>query len=87
MATTAASGSAKRRTNWYNLWLCFAISLGLVVFGYPSAVIGVTLAQPPFLIYMGLLDPSTGTLTNNANGLIGAMSGVFQVRHVSSVRT
>ncbi|OAL26939.1 hypothetical protein AYO22_03883 [Fonsecaea multimorphosa] len=68
----------KSPMNWHNLGLCFAISWGLVVFGYPSAIIGTTLGEPSFLIYMGLLDPTTGKLVGNANGLIGAMSGVFQ---------
>lgn len=39
-----------------NLAMCFVVSLAQVAFGYPSGVIAVTLAQPSFLIYMGLLD-------------------------------
>jgi MFS family permease len=27
---------------------------------------------------MGLLDPTTGELTSDADGIIGAMNGVFQ---------
>jgi MFS family permease len=61
----------------YNLWVCFLVSLGQIAFGYPASIIGVTLAQPPFLAYMGLID-AKGEYTGNANQLIGATSGVFQ---------
>lgn len=44
-----------------------------------ASVIGVTLGEPSFLIYMGLFDLKTEALTSNANQLIGATSGVFQV--------
>jgi hypothetical protein len=36
--------------------------------------------RPAFLLYMGLITPE-GLLSGNANQLIGAMSGVFQVCH------
>jgi hypothetical protein len=73
--------------SWYNFLVAFLVSLGQVAFAYPASVISVTLASPAFLIYMGLLDPAAGTLHSNANGIIGAMSGVrlsyffFSVRH------
>jgi hypothetical protein len=54
--------------------------MGQVAFGYPSSIIGTTLGQPAFLEYMGLVT-ATG-LSKNANGLIGATSGVFQVCHM-----
>lgn len=41
-------------------------------------MIGVTLGEPSFLVYMGLFDLKTDELTSNANQLIGATSGVFQ---------
>ncbi|OQU97101.1 hypothetical protein CLAIMM_03092 [Cladophialophora immunda] len=66
-----------RQWNGWNFFICFLVSLGQVAFAYPASVISVTLAQPSFLIYMGLLDPTTGALSHNANGIIGAMSGVF----------
>ncbi len=69
----------KRKINWRNFWICFSISLGQVAFGYPSSIIGTTLGQPAFLLYMGLIDDK-GVETPNANNLIGATSGVFQVR-------
>jgi hypothetical protein len=69
----------KRNMNWRNFWVCFAISMGQVAFGYPSSIIGTTLGQPAFLLYMGLITPE-GAPTNNSNNLIGATSGVFQVR-------
>lgn len=68
----------KPKMKWRNFWICASISLGQVAFGYPSSIIGVTLAQPAFLLYMGLITPE-GDLTPNANNLIGATSGVFQV--------
>ena len=67
----------KRKMNWRNFWICFSISMGQVAFGYPSSIIGTTLGQPAFLLYMGLISPE-GNLAHNANGLIGATSGVFQ---------
>lgn len=39
-----------------NFLMCYMVSLGQTAMGYPSAIISVTLAQPSFLIYMGLLD-------------------------------
>lgn len=36
------------------------------------------MAQPAFLVYMGLVDATTGELSSNADQLIGATSGVFQ---------
>ena len=70
--------SVRQRINWRNFWICFLIASGQLAFGYPASVIGITLGQPAFLLYMDLITPK-GTLTGNANGLIGAMGGVFQV--------
>jgi uncharacterized membrane protein YjjP (DUF1212 family) len=88
-----------RHWNHYNFFICWVVSLGQLAFGYPASIIGVTLAQPSFLVYskepldtcslslidsslVGLLDVTTTppSLTGNANQLIGACSGVFQVR-------
>lgn len=70
-----------KQWNWRNFWIVFFVAwFGQLAFGYPSSIIGVTLAQPAFLEYMGLVT-ETG-LTANANSLIGATSGVFQAsRH------
>lgn len=62
----------------YNFYVCFLVSLGQIAFGYPASIIGVTSAQPPYLIYMGLMDPETLEYTPNADSLIGATSGIFQ---------
>jgi len=70
---------SKRHFNVWNFLVCYMISLGQLAFGYPASIIGVTLAQPSFLIYMKLLDPATEALTKDADQLIGACSGVFQV--------
>lgn len=66
--------------NWRNFWICFLVSLGQIAFGYPSSIIGTTLGEPSFLIYMGVLDPTTELVSGKGEQLIGAMSGVFQVR-------
>lgn len=64
---------------WRQFFICFGISAGMLAFAYPAAVIATTLGQPTFLVYMELLT-AEGTLSPRANSLIGAMSGVFQVR-------
>ena len=71
---------SKRHFNWYNFYICFLVSLGQIAFGYPASIIGVTLGQPSFLIYMNLLDLTQDppVLAKGADQLIGAMSGVFQ---------
>jgi hypothetical protein len=69
---------SKRQWNWRNFFMCFMVSLGQIAFGYPASIIGVTLAQPSFLIYMGLLDVTQEppVMTRHADELIGAISGV-----------
>jgi MFS family permease len=66
--------------NWKNFWICLGLACGQFAFGYPASIIGVTLAQPSFLIYMKLLDVTVDppALASDADSLIGAMSGVFQ---------
>jgi hypothetical protein len=71
--------SKKSQFNGYNFLICWLVSLGQIAFGYPASIIGTTLGEPPFLIYMGLVNPLTGKETKNAAALIGAMNGVFQV--------
>ena len=68
----------KRHFNGYNFFICWLVSCGQIAFGYPASIIGTTLAQPPFLVYMKLIDPTTGELAKNADQLIGATSGIFQ---------
>lgn len=70
----------KRHWNWYNFFICWLVSLGQIAFGYPASIIGTTLGEPSFLIYMGLLDVTQNppALSDNADQLIGAMSGIFQ---------
>ncbi|KEF54374.1 uncharacterized protein A1O9_09540 [Exophiala aquamarina CBS 119918] len=50
-----AFGTERHWSGW-NFFICFMVSLGQIAFGYPASIIGVTLAQPSFLIYMNLLD-------------------------------
>lgn len=70
---------SKRSFMTLNFWICFAISLGQIAFGYPASIIATTLGQPAFLLYMKLVKED-GSMGENANALIGATSGVFQVR-------
>lgn len=69
---------SKKNWNGWNFFVCYLVCLGQIAYGYPAAIIGVTLAQPSFLIDMGLLDLSKDPPVekSNANQLIGAMSGV-----------
>ena len=46
----------ERAWTWRNFAICYLISLAMLAMGYPSAIISTTLAQPSFLMYMGLLD-------------------------------
>lgn len=69
---------SKKNWNAWNFFICYMVSLGQIAFGYPASIIGVTLAQPSFLIDMGLLDvtKTPAVMKPNADQLIGAMSGV-----------
>ncbi|OAL40054.1 hypothetical protein AYO20_00472 [Fonsecaea nubica] len=74
-----AFGTERHWSAW-NFFICWMVSLGQIAFGYPASIIGVTLAQPSFLVYMGLLDVTQDppAMTPGADQKIGAMSGVFQ---------
>lgn len=74
---------SKFHFNGYNFFICWLVSLGQIAFGYPASIIGTTLAQPSFLVYMKLIDPATEGLAANADQLIGATSGVFQVDNLA----
>lgn len=71
--------SIKSQFNGYNFYVCFLVSLGQIAFGYPASIIGTTLGEPPFLIYMGLLDAETGLMSGDSEALIGTINGLFQV--------
>ena len=73
------SPSKKSQFNPYNFLVCYLVSLGQIAFGYPASIIGTTLGEPPFLVYMGLVDAKTGKETGNAEALIGTINGLFQV--------
>ena len=84
MAPNASNKGFKqdKQWNWHNFFVCLSVGfIGQLAFGYPSSIIGVTLAQPAFLEYMGLLTLVDGkpALSATADSLIGATSGVFQV--------
>lgn len=68
----------KSQYNPYNFLVCFLVSLGQIAFGHPASIISMTLGEPPFLLYMGLID-AEGNETSNAEALIGTFSGIFQV--------
>lgn len=75
--------SKYRQFNWYNFWVCWLVSLGQIAFGYPASIIGTTLGEPSFLQYFNLLDLETGGFTKPGEQIVGAFSGVFQVRSLS----
>jgi hypothetical protein len=54
-------------------------SLAPLAFGYCVSIVGSTLGQPSFLLYMKLVDPETFEPTKNASSLEGAMSSLFFV--------
>lgn len=74
----AAGFAGERQFTWRALAICILIALSVLGFGYPTAIIGTTLSQPSFLIYMDLID-ATGLPTASATKWIGTMSGVYQV--------
>jgi hypothetical protein len=76
---TLGHPSKKSQFNAYNFLVCYLVSLGQIAFGHPASVIGATLGEPPFLLYMGLITPE-GLPTGNSEALIGTMNGIFQVR-------
>ena len=75
-----ASGTLSKspQYNWRNFWICFLVSLGQIAFGYPASIIGTTLGEPSFLVYMGTLDPKTKLVSPRGEQLIGAMSGEYR---------
>ena len=79
MVPSTTSKGPRRAWTWRQCLYCAFVCLGEVAFAYPSSIIGVTLAQPSFLVYMELVD-ANGTLTDTGNTLVGALSGLFQVR-------
>lgn len=68
----------KENVNWRTIWFCLIISIGNVAYAYSAAIIGPVLSQKSFFAYMELTGPKG--LKPNAESLIGAMSGVLQVR-------
>jgi hypothetical protein len=70
--------SKRSQFNAYNFLVCFLVSLGQIAFGYPASIIGTTLGEPPFLLYMGLINED-GTPGDNSEALIGTINGLFQV--------
>jgi hypothetical protein len=70
--------SGERQFTWRALVICMLISVSVLGFGYPTAIIGTTLSQPSFLVYMHLVD-ADGEFVPNAQSWIGTLSGVYQV--------
>lgn len=48
----AEGESFRSQFSWYNFWISALLSLGQLAFGYPASIIGSTLGEPPFLVYM-----------------------------------
>ncbi|KAK3316751.1 MFS transporter [Apodospora peruviana] len=71
-ATTPTSHvTDKRQFNWYNVFMVVVVSWGAFAYGYSTAIIGPTLAQPSFEEYFEL------ETRPNANALISTMSGLY----------
>lgn len=74
--------TGERQFTWRAFSICLLISVAVLGFGYPTAIIGTTLSQPSFLVYMHLID-THGNLLSDADSWIGTMSGVYQVCKVN----
>ena len=72
--------TSSNQFTWYNFRICGLIALAPLAFGYCVSIVGSTLGQPSFLLYMRLVDPETFLPTKHASALEGAMSSVFFVR-------
>lgn len=75
---------ARDQWNWRHFSICFAVAMSMLGFSYPASIIGTTLAQPSFYVYMNLLS-SEGLVTAKTESLIGAMSGIFQAGGVFGI--
>ncbi|KAK5311535.1 hypothetical protein LTR93_011688 [Exophiala xenobiotica] len=61
-----------RQYRWYNVIVVIMMSLGATAtYGYTSNVVGMTLAQPTFIVYMGL------DTAPNATDLMGLCTSLF----------
>ena len=69
---------------WKNFFICFAVCLGSLAYGYISAIIGTTLGKPAFLVYMNIGDEQGAYFPDKEN-LVGAITSVFQVLSSSSI--
>ena len=78
----AAGFAGERQFSWRAFSICLVISLSVMGFGYPTAILGTTLSQPSFLTYMHLIDED-GKPTPSSTRLIGSTNGVYQVRACS----
>lgn len=78
----AAGFTGERQFTWCSFFISLVISSGVLSFGYPTAILGTTFSQPSFLAYMGLVN-GDGITTSRVQALIGATSGVYQVRSLS----
>lgn len=73
MTHHAIGGSLpKRRFTAYNVAIVVIMGLGSMSYGYSASIISTTLAQPSFLVYMGLDKRS------NATELIGLTGSLYQ---------
>lgn len=82
-ATAAHPPSFRSQFNPYNFLVCFLVSLGQVAFGYPASIIGTTLGEPPFHLYMKLAEENGPT--KNSQALIGTINGLFQAGAVLGI--
>lgn len=78
MAATDIGFAREHQFTWRAFFICLVISLSVLAFGYPTAMIGTTLSQPSFLQYMDLVGEA-GLPRAEMENLIGAVSGDYQV--------
>ena len=78
-----AGFEGERQFTWRAFFISLMISISVLGFGYPTAIIGTTLSQPSFLTYMSLVDE--GVLKPGIESAIGALSGVYQVNPRMSI--
>ncbi|KAI9752419.1 MAG: hypothetical protein M4579_005643 [Chaenotheca gracillima] len=67
----------KEPLRWKNFFICFAIALGNLCFGYTSSITSPTFAKPEFLTYMNIGDTS-GAFYPDKENVVGAITSVFQ---------
>ncbi|KIW88139.1 uncharacterized protein Z519_11250 [Cladophialophora bantiana CBS 173.52] len=75
--------ATKPHFSWRNFLMCFLVSIGVIGFGYPSAMVAPMLAKTSFLEFTGLGDEKG--IHKSKTSLVGALGGIFQAGAVFGV--